>query len=126
MKRCVIGAVLLGALVILGMLTALWAERTLSPMEAALEQAAEASFEGNWAETTALTDGAGAAWQNCRYAAGILFSQASVEEIDGLFARIRLWQREQDRTACACDCLMLRGRLRALADSQSLGLLHFL
>lgn len=126
MKRCVLGAALLGGLLLLGVLTALWADRTLSPLERALDQAAEASARGSWAETTALTDGARAEWQKNRYFAGILFSQEAVEEIDGLFARIRLWQREQDRTACACDCLVLRGRLRALADSQSLGLLHFL
>ena len=126
MKRCVLGAGILGLLLILGVLTALWADRTLSPLETALDQAAEASVQGSWAETTALTDGARAEWQNCRGLAAILFSQEAVEEIDGLFARIRLWQREQDRTACACDCLVLRARLRALADSQSLGLLHFL
>ena len=126
MRRCVIGAVLLGVLLILGMLTALWAERTLSPLEQAMEQAAEASFSGSWAEITALTDGAGAEWRLCRVLAGILYSQETVEEIDGLFARLRLWQRQGDRMAWADGCLMLSGRFRAMADSQSLRLLHFL
>ena len=126
MKRCVIGAALLGLLLILGMLTALWSERTLSPLETAMDQAAEASFQGNWTEAAALTDEARAAWQESRGLAGIFFSQKTVEEIDGLFVKIRLWQRDRDRTACTCDCLVLRERFRALADSQSPGLLHFL
>ena len=126
MKRCAAGAVLLAALILLGAASSLWTKTNLEPLEIALEQAAEASFQENWAEKTALTESVRAEWERCRRISGILFSQQTVEEIDSLFGRLRLWQQARDGTAWALDCLVLSSRFRAMQDSQTLQLLHLL
>ena len=124
MKRGLLGLGLLLTLLILGGL--LWAgtESRLAPVEQKLCQAALAGE--NWEKISALTREARAEWEDCRIFSGLLFSQSSVEEIDGIFARLNLWQQRREAGAFASDCLLLAGKLRALADSQSLKPLHLL
>ena len=124
MRRGIAGLALLALLLAGGGLLWLGAEKSLGPAEAMLTEAAQAGED--WEKISALTREARAEWEDCRIFSGLLFSQSSVEEIDGIFARLNLWQQRREPGAFASDCLLLAGKLRALADSQSLKPLHLL
>jgi len=115
MKRLWIGLCVLGLLLGLGLLTAWGMDRVLEPVSRLLSQASRAALEENWSAADALAADAAARWDALRPVAAAAADHAPLEQMDALFAQLRVYGRERDSVHFAACC----SQLAALTDSVS-------
>ena len=122
MKRMWIGAALLAALLISGILVTEFMERTHGPNAEDLEQAAALAMEGSWDRAEALTAKVRKSWQKRLPLTAAFVDHEPIEEIEGLFAKIDVCARERNRLDFSSACAYLSQLMEALGESHSLNL----
>ena len=85
-----------------------------------LEDCAWMALSGQWSDARETAENARRQWEkswNLRAAFG---DHTPMEEVDDLFARLRISAAAGDRTEFARDCAALAGRIRAVGNAQRL------
>ena len=117
MKRSIFGFGLLLALLVLGLFTSGRMEKRHAPIQAALDAAADSVAEENWRGAGILLQEAKTRWERGWRADAALADHAPMEEIDGLFARLLEYCREEDTGEFSAGCRELSRLVKAMTDA---------
>ena len=120
MKRTWIGAVILTALLVTGLLSARWMERHHAPLETLLRQAAEAALEDRWDQARSRFERAQEGWQEKRNLTAAFSDHSPMEEIDSQFAEGTVYAAAGEQVHFAALCLSLAEKMEAMGDAHSL------
>ncbi len=120
MKRLWLGIGLLGLLLILGLLLQAAVSGIYVPLSNTLEQASEAALEENWQQASLWADNAARQWEKHRRITAAFADHTPMDEVDMLFAEMRVYERERDGAHFAACCNQLAEMARAIADAHSL------
>ena len=120
MKRGMFGAALLLALFLVSLLATLSMDRRHTPVARTLAAASDLAAAGAWEEAKTLAGGARADWQKHWHSSAAFADHKPMEEIDGLFARLEVYEKREDAAAFAAACAELSKRMEAMADAQRL------
>lgn len=121
MRRCWIGAGLLGVLLALS-LTAGWAMETVHmPVAEALHQAASAQ---DWDRAKALAERAEKDWEKWQCLRLCLADHTPVEDVDAQFAALKNY-REEDEAEFAALAREMGEKVRAIGQAHSLSMGSF-
>ena len=120
MKRGMAGGILLLAVFLISLLGGRIMERRYEPMARTLGAAADLAAAGEWGEAKALTRRARAEWEKGWHFAGIFADHTPMEDVDALFARLEVYEKQGAVTAFAAGCGELSRRVEALADAHRL------
>lgn len=118
MRRLWVGVIPLLAVLIVGIGLTVAFERIHEPMAEKLEQASAAALQGDWEKALALTGEVRAEWEKYRGFAAAVADHEPLEQIDGLLAQLKVWEKQQEPTGYATTCQQLAQIARAMADSQ--------
>ena len=119
LKRTILGFALLIGLLVLGIFTAGAMERRHTPISFALEKAADSAAAENWDRAGMLLGEAKALWDRGWQADAALADHAPMEEIDGLFARLLEFRREEDKEEFTAGCRELSRLVKAMTDAHT-------
>ena len=119
MKRSILGFGLLLALLVLGLFTSGRMEKRHAPIQAALDAAADSVAEENWRGAGILLQEAKTRWERGWRADAALADHAPMEEIDGLFARLLEFRREEDKEEFTAGCRELSRLVKAMTDAHT-------
>ena len=119
MRRIVFGAVLLVVLLGLGIFVS-WGMNVLhGPITQTLDKAAEEALHGGFAHAVKLGQEAKARWQAKWNITASLADHSPMDEIDGLFAQLDAYAREEEKTHYAACCRELSSLIQAVAEAHS-------
>lgn len=116
MKRLWIGVVLMALLLAGGIWEFRWLETTYKPAAAAIEQAEEMAQNRDLDGAAALTRSVQRTWNTKKHIAAAFVPHDMIDEIEGLFARLELYQAGGDAAAYAVSCTQLSMLLDALGN----------
>ena len=115
--RTVVGVVLLVALLIGGILSAGGMDQRNEAIAARLETAAEQALAGNMSQAGDTARAAREAWESGWNIRAAFTDHSPMEQIDGGFARLQLYEKIQDPTAFASVCVELAKQVEAIGDA---------
>ena len=115
--RTVIGVVLLVVLLIGGILSAGGMDRHNQDIAARLEAAAEQALAGDMVQAGGTAREAQEAWESGWNVCAAFTDHSPMEQIDGGFARLQLYEKIQDATAFAGICVELSKQVQAVGDA---------
>ena len=117
MKRGWLGAGILVAFLMLGIGVSVLAGRAHFPTGSLLEQAAEKTINGDFAEGIALGMEAKSRWQRQWNGTASIADHSPMDEVDALFAELEVYAQMGEAPHFAACCRELAGRLEAIADA---------
>ena len=120
MKRLWFGVGLLGVMLLLGLVSARGIENWQVPVSEFLTQAADAALSGDLQGAQAAADRAKTHWESRWRATAAISDHAPMDEIDGLFAKLRAYGAAENKTAFAACCRQISSLVEALADAHGL------
>ena len=120
MKRTWIGIGLLAGLLILGIFTARWMDRCHSPVAGNLKQAAEAAMTEDWQKAEEFCRSAQDKWERCRKTTAVLTDHGPMEEIDSLFAELKIFLTAREQVHFASVCSQLSRQVEAIGEAHGL------
>ena len=118
--REVAGAVLLAALLVLGLLSSWDMARTHTAISRQIEDAAWLALTGDWENARTAAAGAESGWEKHRDLSSLLADHTPMEEIDALFARIGICSAARDAAEFAAACGELSRHVMAMGDAHRL------
>lgn len=118
MKRLWIGVALLVTVLAVGIGLTVAFDRLHRPMSEQLELASAYALEEDWDKAVTLAREAKAAWEKCRCFTAAVADHEPLEEIDGLFAQLEVWEKIREPEEYAATCAQLARLAEAMADSQ--------
>ena len=122
MKRIWFGVGLMILLLILSIGSGLVMERIQSAQSENLNRAARLAADGDWAAARTLVSQARQQWDRRQTLISALSSQASMDEIDGLFAQLEVFSEARSATSFSSTCVYLACLLESLVEDHSLSL----
>lgn len=122
MRRMWIGVALLALILIAGILTAEFMDRTHRSNARDLKEAAALALDGDWDRAEALTMRARKNWQKKKTLTAALTEHQPMEEIESLFAKIDICASARNKIHFATTCAHLAQLMNALSESHSLTL----
>ena len=126
MKRCIFGAVLL---VVMG-LGCLWTGAAMKdftqPVCRDLDRAQQEALTGSWEEAAARALAAENAWEGGRRRVSAAADHTPLEDIDDLFAQLRVCRSLEKKEDFAILCAQLKRRLEAVSNAHTLNWWNFL
>lgn len=125
MKRIWFGAVLLVVLLVLGIGSSMFMERTHLAQAEDLTRAAELAQEGNWNGAENFVGAARREWDKRQLLIAALCSHEPVDQIEGLFAQLEIYAAARDVVSYSGTCVFLAQQLTALGKSHSFSLENF-
>lgn len=120
MQRLWIGIALLIILLGLGLWTAIAMDKIHQPIAALLNQAAEAALQEDWQDAAALALDAKGEWERHWSAIASVADHTPMDEIDGLFAQLPIFAREEEKSDFAAVCAQLARLTQAMGNAHSL------
>lgn len=117
MKRIWIGLGLLGLLLVLGFVTSNKMEHVHTAISHRLEQAVETAV---WEEAAALSQEAEAQWQQHSHFTASLADHEHIDQIDSLFAQLKVYRSNADALSHAATCAYLAESVTALKEAHRL------
>lgn len=117
MVRGWLGAGILAALLILGVVTSAAIGDAHKPTGQMLEQAAEKTLGGDFDTGVALGMAAKARWERSWKATASVADHAPMDDVDALFGEMEVYARAGEEPHFAACCKELAQRLRAVADA---------
>lgn len=118
MKKLWVAVAVLAVLLVLGIVSTIVMEQVHGELSEALEQAALLS-ETDWETANALADSARAKWEKSSHLIAALADHEPLEELDGLFAELAVYQRHADRRCFAAVCVRIASLAEMLQESHS-------
>lgn len=119
MKRFWFGIAVLA--VLLGL--CLWAagamEEIHKPIAEQLSLASEAAMDGDWSRAEVLATQAYTAWKHSWRATASVADHSPMDEVDGLFAQLPIYVREEESTHFAATCAQLSQLVEAMHDAHA-------
>ena len=120
MKRSWIGFFLLVAL----LAGSLWASRTMVTIHTenaeVLEKAARCALGGDWTGAAYLTAQAEHTWEKWELFRSAMADHNPSEEIDALFAAMKVYGSARDQVAFAALCREISEKMQAIGDAHNL------
>ncbi|MBQ9148584.1 MAG: DUF4363 family protein [Oscillospiraceae bacterium] len=126
MKRGWIGAGMLAALLVIGILAGNAMERRHSPSSAALAEAAKWAMAGDWEKAEALTGSVRAEWERAGCLSAALMDHEPLEQIEGMFAQLRVYAASRDAVAYGAVCAQLSAALDAIGEANTFNVRNLL
>lgn len=124
-KRFWLGTAILTFFLLLGLLT-VWAMQAIhEPAQVDLHAAVSAAQDGNYAQAAVFADRAYRRWYAYRSYTACVADHGPMDDVESLFAEMRVYAREQDPHFTAC-CAQLEVLLRAIAEAHSPSWWNFL
>ena len=123
MKRIFLGLALLLALLGIAAVITVRMDRVYEPITNALRQAAEAD---DWKKAAFLADQAKTRWEEQRRFTATVADHSPMDEIDGLFAELEIYLRQQEMPHFAATCRHLAMLTEAMGDNHALNLWNLL
>ena len=120
MKRFWLGVAILLILLLAGIGSTIFMARFHSDITQDLEKASQAVTAGNWTAALELADQAEARWERGKRAAAAFADHEPLEQMDDVFAQLRLYGRLRLTADYAAACTHLAELARALGESHSL------
>ena len=117
MKRLWIGILVLSLLLASGSLVAFAMGRCHTPISNSLSLAAQSATKGDLPQGVRHAEAALSQWLHCRDLTAAFADHDVIEEMDALFAEIRIYAEAQDATAFAAVCAHLSELAKAVAES---------
>lgn len=118
MKKLWVAVAVLAVLLVLGIVSTIVMEQVHGELSEALEQAALLS-ETDWETANALADSARAKWEKSSHLIAALADHEPLEELDGLFAELAVYQRHADQRCFAAVCVRIASLAEMLQESHS-------
>lgn len=123
MKRSWIGAGMLLALLITGLLVT-WAMNTIhQPIAADLDAAGSAALIGDWDRALELSRRAEESWESCTVFRACFADHEPMEQIDSDFARLEIYSNARRQADFAAACRETARNVTAMGEAHKL-LLH--
>ena len=119
MKRLWLGVALLAALLAASLAVQAMTNRIHDPIAKDLEQAAEAALSGDWAEADRLYTRSRDAWQRHHSATASIADHSPMDELDMLFAELRVFSQERETVHFAATCRSAAQMAQAMAQAHS-------
>lgn len=126
MKRIWFGVGLLVALLVLGILSSNFMERTHLTQAEDLNRAAELAASGNWPAAVDSYSAAKEAWDRKQFLIAALCKHEPIDQIEGLFAQLEVSAAARNSESFSSTCVYLARQLEALGKSHSLSLENLL
>jgi hypothetical protein len=126
MKRIFLGLALLLALLGIAAVITVRMDRVYEPITNALRQAAEAAEADDWKKAAFLADQAKTRWEEQRRFTATVADHSPMDEIDGLFAELEIYLRQQEMPHFAATCRHLSMLTEAMGDNHALNLWNLL
>jgi len=120
MRRLWFGVALLAALLILGIVCALYAGHTQQEISQTLSQAREAAEVGKWEEAAGLSFQAQELWNRHQHLTAVISDHGPMEEVESLFAQLESFLKLRDNGGFSVCCASLEVFTRAIAEAQKL------
>ena len=120
MKRSWIGLALLILLLAIGLLATWYMDRCHSRTAELLTEAKLQARQGSWEQAVHLADQADRQWQESWHISAAFADHEPMEEIDSLFAQLKIYAEEGDRLCFSALCAQIASGLEAMADAQTL------
>lgn len=117
MKRLWIGIGLLALLLGAGLLTTWRMDRLGSPICDRLHRASQAALEQDWTEAKKLAEEAEALWQQNWHLSAALIDHTPMEEMDELYAKLRIYLDCRDPVPFAACCAQLETMTNATGEA---------
>lgn len=117
MRRIWIGVGLLVALLAAGLTVMYVTDRQLGEVSETLQQAAETR---NWDEAVSLAQTARRNWKSHWHLMAALADHTDMDTIDGIFARLEVYQHRRAETDHAAACAQLSEAIRDLEENHRL------
>lgn len=114
MKRIWIGIGILLGLLIIGILVMQVTDQRLGVISEQLQQAAR---EPDWGSAVALARKAQDHWEKHWYLSAIVSDHTNIDEIDGVFTQLEVYQQHRDSTAHGATCAWLSEAIRDLEEN---------
>lgn len=118
MKKLWVAVAVLAVLLVLGIVSTIVMDTVHGELSEALEQAALLS-ETDWETAKALAESARAKWEKSSHLIAALADHEPLEELDGLFAELAVYQRYADRRCFAAVCVRIASFAEMLQESHS-------
>ena len=126
MKRLWLGVALLTALLALSLAAQAATSRIHDPIAKDLEQAADAALAEDWEQADRLYSQARELWQRCHRATAAIADHSPMDELDMLFAELRVFAREREAVHFAATCRSAAQMAQAMAQAHSFSWWNFL
>lgn len=120
MKRCRIGAYLLLALLVIGLLSSWGMVRCSEPVGETIAWAAEAALREDWDNAETLAGQARARWEKYWGVCAAFADHEPMENINGLFAQLEVYAYSRDAQNFAAVCAQLSEDAKAIGEAHSL------
>ena len=126
MSRIYIGIGILLVLLVLCSLSSFLIPRIHLDISQQLEQAALSAQQGNWPQASQLANRAMLAWEQAHGLTTVAADHEPTDEIDALFAELKLYAALEDTAVFAATALHLARLTAALGSSHSFSLWNLL
>ena len=120
MRSATLGVLLLVCLLGLGSFVSWKMDAMQLPLTEALDQAAEEALEGSFSQAVSLGEEAKGKWERQWNLTAALADHAPMDEIDGLFAQLKAYANQEEKTHYAACCRELSSLIRAVAEAHKL------
>ena len=117
MARGWFGAGILVLFLILGLVVSVNMDNSHLPTGALLEQAADQTLNGEFAQGVALGMEAKARWERQWNGTATVADHSPMDDVDALFAELEVYAKAGEEPHFAACCLELSKRLQAVADA---------
>ena len=117
MKRGWIGALLLLLLLAAGTLSTRCMVHWYSPMKAQMEVAARSALESDWVQADKVIQQVSSRWEEQWHTSAVFADHGPMEEIDGLFAQLEIYEEKQEALGFAAVCAELSQKLAAMGEA---------
>ena len=114
MKRLWIGTGLLAAVLVTAVLTPAILSRCHTPAVQDLQRAAELVMADNWDTAASFSRRAEKQWQKTRPVTAAFSEHEPMEEIDALFAQLKIYREARDQVAYGSTCVYIACQMDAL------------
>ena len=119
MRRIWLGIGILAAFLALGIWSSHSADKLHTPLAHNLEKAATTALSGDWETGISLAAQAKKQWDSQWNKSAVLADHTPMDEIDGLFARLDIFEKTQNKEAFAACCAQLAKLITAAAEAHS-------
>ena len=120
MKRERIGFWLLAVLLVLGLLATRHMGTTHASTARRLESAGVLALSEDWEGAGRLLRKARQEWDGCWRFSAILTNHEPMEQIDGQFAQLEIYLRQQEGVAFAAVCSQMASQIEDIGDAHGL------
>ena len=117
MKRIWIGIAILLGLLAVGLFLMWLTDHRLGEVAGQLEKAAQ---EENWDRAVELTDRAKKLWEDNWYFSAALADHTDIDQIDAIFAQLKVYVKHKDPVAHAATCAWLSEAITDLEENHRL------